>query len=278
MANASMIGTTPTVVFVDINNTIYVPSYSLSRVQVWLEGSIVPTRTISAGLSLPCSVFATLNGDIYIDNGGVNGRVDRWTLNATNSAGAMNVSGSCYGLFIDINEYLYCSMDPSHQVIKTSLHNDANKSIIAAGTGVAGNTSKALFHPRGIFVDRYLNLYVTDCGNSRVQVFRSGELNGSTVAINGSNGTFTLNCPTGVVLDIDGYLFIADAHNNRLLGSGPSGFRCIVGCTGTSGSASNQLSLPHGFGFDSYGNLFVVEYGNNRLQKFFLSSNSCGKW
>ena len=273
-----MVGTSPHGVFVDVNNTIYVSAYSLNSVQVWLEGSTTPTRTISAGLNAPRSVFVTLNGDIYADNGDFNHRVDLWMLNATNSTVAMNVSGICYGLFIDINEYLYCSMEPPHLVLKTSLHNDPNKSMIVAGTGVLGNTSDALYHPRGIFVDINLNLYVADCGNNRIQFFRSGELNGSTVAINGANGAFTLTCPSEVVLDIDSYLFITDAQHHRILGSGPLGFRCIVGCTGTPSSASYQLDRPHGLSFDNHGNLFVIEYGNNRLQKFFLSSNSCGKF
>jgi DNA-binding beta-propeller fold protein YncE len=135
-----------------------------------------------------------------------------------------------------------------------------------------------LYKPRGIFVNSGLNFYVADCGNNRIQFFQSGQLNGTTVTINGLNGIFTLSCPTEVVLDIDGYLFIADSENNRILGSGPTGFRCIVGCTGTTGLAADQLNSPHSLSFDSYGNLFVIEYGNNRLQKFFLSSNSCGKF
>ena len=110
--------------------------------------------------------------------------------------------------------------------------------------------------PQGIFVDKNLNLYVADCLNDRIQLILPGQLNGTTLAINGSNGTFTLACPTDIALDMDDYLFITDALNNRILGLGPFGFRCIVGCTGTTGVASY----------------------NNRLQKFFLSSNSCGKF
>ena len=132
--------------------------------------------------------------------------------------------------------------------------------------------------PQGIFVDKNLNLYVADCLNDRIQLILPGQLNGTTLAINGSNGTFTLACPTDIALDMDDYLFITDALNNRILGLGPFGFRCIVGCTGTTGVASYQLDHPHSLSFDSKGNLFVIEYSNNRLQKFFLSSNSCGKF
>ena len=189
----------------------------------------------------------------------------------------MRVTDVCFGLFIDIHDYLYCSTESPHQVAKHLLNDNLNRSIIVAGSGNAGNTSDTLSRPRGIFVDINLDLYVTDCDNNRIQLFSPGQLNGTTIAIDGPTGRFTLGCPAEVVLDGDGYLFIADNHNNRILGAGPMGFRCIVGCTGSNGSASYQLYFPHGLGFDSKGNLFVIEFGNSRLQKFLLSTNSCGK-
>jgi hypothetical protein len=42
------------------------------------------------------------NGDIYVDNGNSNNRVDKWPLNGTNSSSAMYVQNACYGLFVDI--------------------------------------------------------------------------------------------------------------------------------------------------------------------------------
>ena len=277
VANISLVGTTPIDFFIDTDNTIYVPVRSSNRIQLWLHGNMSQSRTLTINSSWSRSIFVTRNGDIYVDNSASNHRVDRWTLNSTNSVTAMYVTGICYGLFIDINDYLYCSLQSPHQVAKRFLNSDVNTSIIVAGTGAAGNTSDMLSYPGGIFIDFDFNLYVADCGNNRIQLFRSGQLNGTTMPINGSNGTFLLDCPTEIVLDIDGYLFITDQRHHRILGSGPTGFRCIVGCTGIQGSASNQLNRPHSLSFDSYGNLFVIEYGNSRLQKFFLSSNSCGK-
>ena len=131
--------------------------------------------------------------------------------------------------------------------------------------------------PEGIFVTTDLDLYVADHGNNRVQLFRRGELNATTVLINGWNGTITLNGPTDVTLDADGYLFIVECGNGRILGSGPGGFRCVAGCSGTSGSAPNQLSCPQTMAFDRDGNLFVTDGSNNRIQQFLLSNNSCGQ-
>ncbi|CAF1366502.1 unnamed protein product [Adineta steineri] len=272
-ANTTVIGTSPYSVFVDNNNTVYVCDYSLNRVQAWREGSSNPTRTVSGTLNNPYSVFVTSNGDIYADNGYANNRVDKWILNGTNSTSAMYVKNICYGLFVDINNNIYCSMYNLHEVVTNSLINPSNMWTIAAGTGCSGSTSNTLYNPRGIFVDTDLNLYVADYTNNRVQKFLSKQLNGITIAGTGATGTISLNGPAGVVLDADGYVFIADYLNNRIVGSGSNGFRCLVGCSTVAGSASNQLHYPTSLSFDSYGNIFVVDNYNNRIQKFYVTNN-----
>jgi hypothetical protein len=86
----------------------------------------------------------------------------------------------------------------------------------------------------------------------------------------------TLNCPTGILLDADKYLFIVDKYNHRIVGSGPNGFRCIVGCVG-GGSGTNQLYYPHSMAFDSAGNMFVTDQTNIRIQKFILLNKTLSK-
>ncbi|CAF4159214.1 unnamed protein product, partial [Adineta steineri] len=190
--------------------------------------------------------------------------------NSNSSVPAMYVCSQCTGIFVDINNMLYCSMYTSNKIVSQSLDNNLNIWSIVAGTGTAGATSLTLNSPRGIFVDNNLNLYVADGGNNRIQKFLSGQLNGTTIP----TGTIALSWPTAVVLDADGYLFIVDYANSRLIGSGPYGFRCIAACSGQ-GSQSNQLYNPEMLSFDSYGNIFVTDYGNSRIQKFLLITNSC---
>ena len=62
---------------------------------------------------------------------------------------------------------------------------------------------------------------------------------------------------------------------DRIVGSGPTGFRCVAGCSGTFGSASDKLYYPWTMAFDSHGNIFVVDSWNGRVQKFLLATNSC---
>ncbi|CAF1491464.1 unnamed protein product, partial [Adineta steineri] len=181
----------------------------------------------------------------------------------------MNVNSSCYGLFVDINDTIYCSMPDHHQVVKRSL-NDAvmTSNRIAAGTGIYGSASNQLSGPMGIFVDVNLSLYVADYYNDRVHLFQSGESNGHTVAGSKSlNPIISLRWPSGIILDAEKYLFIVNNNNHRIVGSGLNGFRCLVGCY-ASDSQPNRLDEPFSFSFDCYGNMYVSETSNHRLQKF----------
>ena len=134
-----------------------------------------------------------------------------------------------------------------------------------------------LYHQRGIFVSNSSDLYVADTNNHRVQFFPAGQLNGTTMTGREALGTIQLLNPSAVMLDGDGYLFILDTYHFRIVGSGPNGFRCVIGCTNGLGSSSYQLSVARSMAFDSHGNIFVLDTDNARVQKFFLTSNTCSK-
>lgn len=266
-------------IFVDTNNTIFVADPTSQRVQIWLEGSTIPTRNISTVQFSPYSLFATPNADIYIANGfSTYYYISKWTLNATSSDIVMYVDDICCSQFVDISNNLYCSLCNRHKVVKKSFYDDANTTKVIAGNGSSGAAPNMLNFPLGIFVALNFNLYVADCSNNRVQLFQPDHLNATTIPMNGTLGTISLSCPSAVMLDADGYLFILDLSNNRIIGSDYNGFRCIAGCTNSSGSASNQLHSPWSFGFDTYGNIFVSDQDNFRIQKFLLNNNSCGKF
>jgi hypothetical protein len=254
---------------------VHVADPANSRILIWLNGSTNLTKIISDGLNLTYSLFVTINDDIYVDNGYYNHTVDKWAWNANTSVVAMDVSAACYSLFVDTNNSLYCSLYDYHQVIKTSLNSNLNISVVA-GVGCPGITSTMLYKPQGIFVHINLSLYVADCGNDRIQLFEFEQPDGLTIIGNDAQKAIVLDCPSGIVLDDDGYLFIVDQLNNRIIELGPNGIRCLVGCSGV-GSASYQLNSPQSMAFDSYGNIFVTDRDNNRIQKFILASNSCGK-
>ncbi|CAF4341153.1 unnamed protein product, partial [Adineta steineri] len=194
-ANSTTVGTQPVGMFINTNNSIYVADQTNGRIQVWLNGSTTLTGNYSGGLSVPFSVFVTDNSDVYVDNGRINYRVDKWGWNSTSSVPTMYTCGQCYSLFVDINNMLYCLMGAYHQVVSKSLDTHVNVWSIVAGTGSAGSTSVTLNTPWGVFVDNNLNLYVADTYNNRIQKSASGQLNGTTIA----TGTIVLSGPTSVI-------------------------------------------------------------------------------
>ena len=194
-----------------------------------------------------------MSNDIYVDTWNSLGGVSKWTSNLTNGLLIMRTCHKCYDLFVDINNTIYCSLGEQHQIIAKSLNYRTNKFSIIAGTGSADVALNTLNNPRGIFVDVNLDLYVADCGNNRIQLFHWGKLTGITIAGNSSsNITIRLNCPTAIILDANKYLFIVDSGNNRIVKSGLYGFQCLAGCSGSSGSTSNELNSPRSLSFDSY--------------------------
>ena len=246
---------------------------------VWLNTNSAPITNISLNSSgKVINVFVAEVGDIYFGYtlNSTSG-IQKLTSNLTNSDSVMEICPRCYDIFIDKDNNIYCSIDDQHKILRKSLNDKLDPIQIIAGTGNAGSTSNMLSTPNGIFVDTNLDLYVADHRNNRIQLFHEGQLNGITVAGSGSlNITIMLNRPTGIVLDGNRYLFIVDYSNNRIVRNGPNEFYCLFGCNG-SGPADNQLSTPRSMAFDSFGNIYVVDDANHRIQKFHLISNSCSK-
>ena len=240
--------------------------------RIWFSNGSNITKSISRSSSQAYMVFSASNGDIYVSSQSSSAYyIDKFTLNDINSTLVGVSSNLCYGLFIDINDILYCSMRDSDQVVKKPL--DSNSDVWSRITDPT-----SLKNPNGIFVDNNLNLYVADYGNDRIQLFHLGISTGITVVgSNSTSTTFPLHGPTGVVLDADKYLFIVDQGNNRIIGSGPNGFRCLVGCSGN-GSTSNSFNYPTSMTFDTYGDIYVTDTNNTRIQKFVLLNYSNSKF
>jgi hypothetical protein len=255
-----------------------VANHVIGRILVWSKESIGPIRNLTVRLYGHTSLFVTINGNVYFENGNADGQLDKWTKGATSSVIVTKFTQNCRGLFIDMNDNLYCSMLYEHRVTKISIDSSTTNVTVVAGTGDYGNAANKLDKPWGVFVDTSFNLYVADSENDRIQLFRPGQLKEKTVAGHGVPNNLYLKFPTDVVLDADDYLYIADNQNNRIIRSNRDGYHCISGCSRQYGSASNELDRAYAIRFDSFGNLYVADEFNHRVQKFRLTKNSCGKY
>ena len=83
-ADNNTIGGYPVHVFINTNNTIYVPNREKDYVVVWSEGSLTPTKNISTNSTGVLGIYVTKIGDIYIDTFNSIGGVSKWTLKFNN--------------------------------------------------------------------------------------------------------------------------------------------------------------------------------------------------
>lgn len=132
------------------------------------------------------------------------------------------------------------------------------------------------------------NLFVADTGNNRI--LRVTPLNGSvaTLAGTGSPGradgyasAASFNGPQGVAVDRAGNVYVADTGNNLIRRISSDGLVMTVAGTGDAGSAdgpgsSATLYAPTGLALDGAGDLYVADWGNNKIRKISAVAALCG--
>lgn len=218
-------------------------------------------------------MFVSYDKEIYFEVSTSSGRIEKRSVNGSTNIFVIQFNTSCLGLFIDVKNNLYCSLVAQHLVVYTPLNDNHSIIIPRAGNGSNGLAMNQLNFPWGIFVNRNLDLYVADTHNNRIQCFLSEQWNGTTVAGQGYPNGLNLRSPTDVILDGNNHLYIADNNHNRIIRVSSTDYQCLVGCSVAAGSAPDQLDHAYSLRFDSYGNLYVADEYNYRLQKLSLLSN-----
>ncbi|CAE8643674.1 unnamed protein product [Polarella glacialis] len=130
------------------------------------------------------------------------------------------------------------------------------------------------------------SFYVVDSLNHRVQLFRSGSLDGVTVVGGpgvGSptyNGTGELEFPTGGTFDeARGWLYVADTGHHRIVRYGVDSTGAIVGLGVTVAGSPNQagstlrlLDNPSSISFENYAQrLYIADTRNSRVMSWDVS-------
>jgi sugar lactone lactonase YvrE len=114
--------------------------------------------------------------------------------------------------------------------------------------------------PMGLTVDESGNVYVADSKMRRVQKFDS---EGRFLAA----FTDSLLYPVDVAIDnASGNLLVLDAASHLIWEMSPTGQS--LRSYGGPGRGSGEFSKPYGFSTDGASNVFVVDTGNSRVQKF----------
>ena len=151
-------------------------------------------------------------------------------------------------------------------------------------------TSAGLVFPAnahiGIAVDAAGNLYIADSGNNRIRKVSAATGIITTIAGAGSLGDFgfsgdggpataaKLNTPSGVALDAQENVYIADTGNGRIRKVDTNGVISTVAgkgngfVLGDGGPAVNaEVANPSDVAVDSQRNIFIADVGNHSIRK-----------
>jgi RHS repeat-associated protein len=235
-----------------------------------------------ANLSFPYGIAVGPDGSLYIaDNG--NHRIRRvgpdgiiTTIAGTGTAGFQGDEGSA--LSAELNSPFDVAVGPDGSLYIADYQNGRVRRV---GTDGIITTEAAVRTPSSIAVSADGSVYITNTFDARVlRVEPDGTV--STVAGNGSLGSdgdgglataASLSFPYGIALGADGSFYIS-GNDSRIRRVGPEGVITTVagvdsfGFSGDGGPATQaQLRQPRGLALAPDGNLFLVDYQNNRVRR-----------
>ncbi|CAF4966028.1 unnamed protein product, partial [Rotaria socialis] len=268
--------------FVDDDQTVVIADYYNHRIMQWKNGDTANAQVVAGGkgrgdglhqLDNPTDVLIDKETDSLIICDYGNDRVVRWSRRSGTTQGEILIDNiQCYGVAMDEQRYLYVSDDEKHEVRRYQL-GEKNGTLVAGGNG-KGNDTNQLNEPRYLAVDRDHSVYVSVDWNHRVMKWNKGAKEGIVVAGGQGEGNALtqLSRPNGIFVDTLGTLYVADTDNHRVMrctqGDKKQG-TVIVGGNGQ-GAGENQFNYPWDLSFDRYGNLYVVDMGNDRVQRFSI--------
>ena len=149
----------------------------------------------------------------------------------------------------------------------------------------AASTAARLSSPVGVALDASGNIYISDLGNGRIRKITAATGIITTVAGTGGTtfggdgglataATAKINKPYAVAFDAAGNFYIADYGNHRIRKVTIStGIISTFAGNGTGGflgdatpATTARINFPEGLAFDASGNLYIADYGNNRVR------------
>lgn len=250
----------------------------------------------AARFSGPWSVAVDTTDNIYVADSGNNvirkinavGQVTTFAGMA-GSAGSTDDTGT-NALF---SHPIGIAVDASNNVYVADFNNSTIRKVTAGGSvttlaGSAGSPGSAdssggsprFNGPSGVAVDTSGNVYVADNFNCTIRKITPGGFVSTLAGTAGTRGNVDqpgsaarFNFPSGVAVDNDGNVYVADTLNCTIRKITPAGavstFAGFAGSAGASDGAGTaaRFSYPNGVAVDSSGNVYVADSNNHIIRK-----------
>ncbi len=242
-------------------STIYVADTENDRIQQFTKDGVFQKKISGPGagpgfVDNPAGLAVDGQGRLWVVER-VNKRVQVFDANGVKqfTKGSSALFNNPFGVAIDKSGKVWVTDSDNHRVLKFEADNSATPLLAIGKTGKASGSGPGEFNtPMGIAVDSEGNIQVADTYNNRVQVFKE-------------DGTFLrayggLSSPQGLSIS-NGKVVVADTGNNRVAVFLENG--ALVTTLSDNGAAEDGLNDPQGVAQDSAGNLWVADYGNNRV-------------
>ncbi len=254
------------------------------------EGPLGPQWSLNAGLGQSLKLLPDGNAELKSAGGGL-------TTFASDGKGGFKAPPGDENLTLESKEKVagkgiteYLLKDPTAgttTVFKQPFGSEATPPVYIGQFGYVG---VQLNTPESVAVDPKGNVWVVDVYNDRIVKFSpTGEQLGAYGSYGTEEGTEEgkFYIPWGIAINQStGNVYVTDQQNARVvelsssgsfvkaMGWGVSNGKaeyevCTSGCkAGIVGSGNGQFNTMAGIAVDSSGNLWVADFGNNRIQEF----------
>lgn len=269
---------------------------------LFLVGSFGDAQTPATvvPLILPSAIAYDSAGNLYIAEAGkhVIRKVDTAgnlsTIAGTGTQGFGGDNGPAAAALLDSPQglafgagALYIADTHNHRIRKLDLGTGTITTIAGTTAGFGGDggpaTAAQLDLPTALALDGGNNLYIADTQNHRIRRVNLSSGTMTTVAGNGTQGfsgdggaaiAAAIDSPSGLAVDADQNLYLADTHNHRIrkvsaaTGTIATIAGTVAGFGGDLGAASAaKMALPRGLSVDGAGNLYVADSANHRIRR-----------
>src|SRR5450432_2158 len=185
------------------------------------------------------------------------------------------------GIAVDESGYVYIA-DGGNDLIR-KISPDGRRVYIIAGNGTPGakdgpGISASFYLPAAIALDSAGYIYIADTYNNMIRKISPAgmvsTLAGKTTRgfSNGKGSEASFSHPSGIAVDSNANVYVADEGNNRIRKIAPDGTVTTIAGSGTRGSVNGRDTTasfyrPNGIAIDKAGNIFVADYLNNQIRR-----------